>query len=331
MNKPSGQKEKEGSGTDFFTQYADYAPVVIDFINNNPDNVFAKILAAFAGFFFKEGSVDFPPVAEEMKPLLAERASKQIDPLHAAKLYTDAFMKGEPPKALTTRYAGSNQPVALTLQKSVNDPETGFRGAIYRDANGHAIVLYGSMDILHGVDMKDLEAMAQAKLMKQGVNQQTSPAQELYLEAVRTSGSTEIVGYSLGAMLANDAAARLSAKATTIADIGLPDVKDTNGKSMYTEAHIKDIHDNVTILKIDNDLYHGKAGAVHGGTVVQLNAVPGNEIHKAIGETGLTVNFNSQSMIAHHPLAYTLASDHMQPHEQAAAVSAPAAGVKAGS
>ncbi|HQX27319.1 MAG TPA: hypothetical protein PKX38_05205 [Alphaproteobacteria bacterium] len=331
MTKQSSQQEKEESDADFFTQYADYAPAVIDFINKNPDNVFAKVLAAVAGFFFKEGAVDFPPVAEEMKPLLAERASKQIDPLHAAKLYTDAFMTGEPPQTLTIHYAGSNQPVPLTLQKSVNDSETGFRGAIYRDANGHAITLFGGMDILHGVDMKDLEAMAQARLMKQGVNQQTGPAQELYLEAVRTSGSAEIVGYSLGAMLANDTAARLGAKATTIADIGLPDVKDTNGKSMYTATHIKNIHDNVTVVKIVNDLYFEKAGKVHGGTVVELNAVSGNEIHKAIGETGLTVNFNAQSMIAHHPLAYTLASDHMQPHEQAAAVTAPVAGAKAGS
>jgi hypothetical protein len=329
MNNQFPKQEEPYSGVDFFGQYSDYAPALIDFLNKNPDNVFSKVLAAIAGFFFKEGSVEFPPVAEEMKPLLAERASKQIDPLHAAKLYTDAFIKGEPPQNLTTHYAGSNQPVALTLQKSVNDPETGFRGAIYRDANGHAITLYGGMDILRSVDMQDIATMAQAKLMKQGVNQQTGPAQELYLEAVRTSESAEIVGYSLGAMLTNDAAARLGAKATTIADIGLPDVKDTNGKSMYSEAHIKNIHDNVTVLKIANDLYHGKAGAVHGGTVVELNAVSGNEVYKALGETGLTVNFNSQSIIAHHPLAYTLASDHMQPREQAAAITTPAA--KAGS
>lgn len=332
------QERKDGLEiNDFLARYGDFAPVVIDFINNNPDSMFSKILAVIAGFVFKDGAAEFPPVAEDIKPLLAERAVQKIDHTHAAKAYYDAIGENpdQAPQKITTHYKSSKQDIELTLQKFVNDTETGFRGAIYKDGQGHSVVFYGGMDVLRGMDSKDVEAMAQAKLMKQGVNQQTGPSQELYLEAVRTSESTEIVGYSLGAMLANDIAARLDAKATTIADIGLPDVKNTDGKSMYSAEHIQNVRENVTVLKGGTDSYFAKAGKVHG-SVINVPTVSGTEVLNAMAEKNptLTETFNANSnLMGHHPLAYVLGSAQMQTTEQAAitgTVTGPGAPLKSG-
>ena len=113
-------------------------------------------------------------------------------------------------------------------------------------------------------------------------------------------------------MLGNDMAARMNAKVTTIADIGLPDVKNVDGTSMYTPEHIKNVRENVVTLKTPHDPYFAHAGKVYG-TVTTLPEISGKAVLAATKEQSLPSNFNAQSgMAQHHPVAYYLASKAMR-------------------
>lgn len=111
-------------------------------------------------------------------------------------------------------------------------------------------------------------------------------------------------------------AARLSAKVTTIADIGLPDVKNVDGTSMYTPQHIQNVRENVVTLKMPHDPYFAHAGAVYG-KVTFLPDVPGSTVLAATKEKGLPANFNAQSgMAGHHPVAYVEASERARTQQE---------------
>ncbi|MGB4107899.1 MAG: hypothetical protein WBK55_08905 [Alphaproteobacteria bacterium] len=300
----------------------DLTPVVMDFIRDNPHSPFALILSALVGFIFPNGKAEFPPVPGDIAPELQQKAGRKLDPDYAAKAYLDALGDiDHPAHEINVRYRGSDKDVILTRQNLVVDPQTGFKGATYIDKGGHSITFFGGMDSIKGFDVKDAATIAQGVLHR--INNQTGPAQDLYLDAVRSSNSTEIVGYSMGGMLANDMAARLHAEATTLGDIGLPDVKDGTGKSMYTAEHIQNIHENVVALKLPNDPYFAHAGKVHG-QIKMLPEVSGQAVLDALNDPGnkisLPNNFNAQSGMAHHHLmAYELASDKLIKEQEIAA------------
>ncbi len=328
MNGSKNPPDSEDS--DFKPWLIEHAPAIIKFIDANPDNVFSKLLAILAGFFFKDGKAEFPPVEAGLEEQLKPKAQRMVATTAAAGAYMDALGNPNiaPPEEIKVRYSGRQDETALKLKTVLNDEDTGFKGAVYTDAGGHSIVFYGGMDVLNGIDMKDAEALAQTRLAKHGVNQQTGPAQKLYEAAVKSSASVEIVGYSLGAMLANDMSARLGAKSTTIADIGLPDVKNTDGHSMYNAGHLQSVADNVEVLKVGKDVYFGAAGNVLGHTNILPDAT-GSEIVAATKNSGLPFNFNAQSTLtAHHPMAYVLASEKADPPRAEMAPAGPAGGAQ---
>ncbi len=296
----------------------DLAPGVMEFISANHNSPFAKILSALVGFIFPDGHAEFPPVPGDIAEKISQpgQSERKIDPTHAAKAYLDAV--GTPgnmaPDTINVRYQGENKDTTLTRTAFTEDPQTGFKGAIYTDQTGHSITFFGGMDTLEAIDFKDAATVAQGLLGR--INSQSGPAQDLYLEAVRASKSTEIIGYSLGGMLGNDMAARLNAKVTTIADIGLPDVKNVDGTSMYTPQHIQNVRENVVTLRMPHDPYFAHAGKVYGA-VTTLPDIPGNAVLAATKEKDLPSNFNAQSgMAQHHPCAYFLASDAMRQQQE---------------
>lgn len=310
---PGTPREREQQTTAMPGWMMDLAPGVMDFIRANHNSPFAKILSALVGFIFPDGRAEFPPVPGDVAEKISRpgQSERKIDPAHAAKAYLDAI--GTPgkmaPDTIHVRYQGADKDTALTRTAFIEDGQTGFKGAVYTDQNGHSITFFGGMDTLTAIDFKDAATVAQGLLGR--INSQSGPAQDLYLEAIRASKSTEIVGYSLGGMLANDMSARLNAKATTIADIGLPDVKNVDGTSMYTPQHIQNVRENVVTLKMPHDPYFAHAGAVYGKVTVLPN-VPGSAVLAATKEKGLPANFNAQSgMAEHHPIAYYLASKAM--------------------
>jgi len=126
------------------------------------------------------------------------------------------------------------------------------------------------------------------------------------------SESVEIVGYSLGTMLANDMAARFDARATNIADIGLPDVKGRDGQSLYTDALLQNVRENVVSLAMPGDPYLETAGKVHG-TVHTLKAPPATEIVKSVNADSLTATFSAETnhaRLVHHINAYEIAAQN---------------------
>jgi hypothetical protein len=285
----------------------EYAPAALLFLNMHPDGWLDRWLTKLSNKHFTQGLPDFPSVQEELKSHIDSKPIRKIDATAAPRAYIDSIRDASKPPAqqISTQYVGEVEQATLHLKQSVKDSDSGFRGAIYQDDNGHAIVFFSGMDIHSGGSLRDFEAIVQAKMMKQSVNHHIPPAQELYLQAVRESTSVEIVAYSLGAMLANDMAARLGAKATTFADIGLPD-----RNHMYTEEQIQRIKDNVLSLRLESDQFTAKAGPVHG-TIVDLPAVTGGEVLSTLSSKG---NFNEHSkLVVHDPKAYMLASEKIIP------------------
>jgi hypothetical protein len=290
----------------------EYTPPLLNYLDAHPKGWLKKGLTNLANAIFSGGASDFPIIEENMANDIAQKPARKIHALAAPRAYLEAIGDAQKQPAQDIRIMrGTRDEMALHLKKYVNDNETGFRGAIYESAQGHAIVFFSGMNLKNG-DIHDLEAIAQAKLMDR-VNQQIPPAQELYLQAVKSSKSVEIVGYSLGSMLASDLAARLGAKATTLADIGLPDGKRPDGQSLYTQQQLQNVKDNVLALRLPNDPFSGKAGKVYG-TIVELPHVTQREMAGALQNPGLTSNFNEQSAWGiHNPKAYMAASEKIPP------------------
>ncbi len=320
-NKSAGPVKGSDHQSDIDGWLIRHGDTITRFVNENPNNPFAKILAFLAGIIFKDGAAEFPPL--EIGEDLLKNAQRKLNPLHAPQAYFDSIgnpdKPGEAAQEIVTRYAGSNEKITLTLKKFIDDPETGFKGAIYLNKqDGHAFVIYGGMDMMNGMQTNDMATIAQAGLRKK-VNQQCGPAQQLYTEALTMEGvkSVEVVGYSLGAMLANDMAARLSAKATNIADIGLPDVKNTDGKSMYTDAHFANIGKNVVVLKMPNDPYYALAGKVHAAQIISMPYISPQQVITAMGTSiSNPATFNTH-VLPHRPEAFVLASQMLQPTQVA--------------
>jgi hypothetical protein len=231
--------------------------------NTEISQFFTQLLATLSGFLgYGDGTYKFPEVSKEQTREAESKAERKLTASGAVESYKEAIDDNK--KQIEVTYDGDTKPTKLTLMDSVNDPKTGFKGAIYMDDNGHAVVFYGGMseegnDRRHGNE----ETLVQASLKGQ-VNEETGEAQALYLKAVSMSKSTEIVGYSLGSMLANDMAARFNAKSTNIADIGLPDVKGKDGQSLYTEEQKQNIKNNVVSLEVSGDPLIASAGTVYG-------------------------------------------------------------------
>lgn len=278
-------------------------PTVMKYIEANPDSKLAGVLAMLVKIFFHDGEAEFPELSAEDKTEMAAKSKILIDPSSAPSAYMQAI--GDPDKdaakQITVHQQGKD--VTYTLDTYVEDDATGFKGAIYKDANNHAVVFFGGMDSLH-MDIKDAGTMAQAILHR--VNSQQSPAQDLFLKAMHESDSVEFVGYSMGAMLGNHMAT-LGAKGTNFADVGLADVRGPDGKSLYTAEDRKRVHDNVTSLKLANDPYYAHAGHVYG-TEVNLPSVSGTEVARAMQDKSLPTNFNAQAS-SHLPIAYVLAGE----------------------
>ena len=78
-------------------------------------------------------------------------------------------------------------------------------------------------------------------------------------------------------MLARDLAARLHAKATVFADIGLP--------GAYTNSQIRRAEINVTSLRLPDDCFTGQAGplAMHG-TRIDLPAISSERVRSVAAE-----------------------------------------------
>lgn len=289
--------------------FTEYAPNFVNYVDKNPDGLVARL----TGFIFRNlgalGDAKFPDSNPALKDEFNLKANRKIDITHAANIYMQVFGNADSmaPTTISARYGAESGETKLTLKKSVNDEQTGFRGAIYQDAKGHAIVVYGGMDKTQHVDMNDLQALAQAKLMHR-VNHQTAPAQKLYEEAVKTSKSVEVIGYSLGSLLANDIAARFNAKSTTLANIGLPELKNGH-KNLYTREQWNAAAQNSIVLKSGDDPYFGKFGSVPGH-VITMPDVSGEEVVGALSKAKIPFNFNATSkMTAHTPIKYMLASE----------------------
>jgi hypothetical protein len=283
------------------------APLVLAFLNAHPNGLLDKWLTKLSNKYFRDGYDKFPPVDPALADDLASKPTRKIDETVVPRAYVESIRNTDTPPAekISTIYSDGRGQATLHLKKYVKHEESGFRGAIYQDGDGHAIVFFSGMDVKAGGNLRDFEAIVQTKMMKNSVNRQTPHAQELYLEAVREAVSVEIVAYSLGSMLASDLAARLGAQVTAFADIGLPD-----RNHMYTDEQISRIKPNVLSLWLLSDLFAGKAGPVHG-TVINLPAVEGDEVLK---EIGTKTKFNARStVVAHDPKAYMLASEKNLP------------------
>ncbi len=299
IKKKDIPKNSDTSGLSALFQQAAEDPVgfsaIGDFLEQN--SIFSQILTFLAGLFFDKGELKFPSLADDIERSdLSAKAQRFINPHSSAVSYIQAIDS----KVENIRIDG----VEFQKMRFVEEDITGFKGAIYKNKDtGHSVVFFGGMATpgKEGVSA-DIAAGVQGKIFNQ-VNHQTGPAQELYLDAIRNSKSVEIVGYSLGAMLANDLAARLDAKVTNIADVGLPDVKGVDGRSMYRSDHIQNIRDNVVSLEMPGDPYIGFTGKVHG-QVTMLPAVTQNDMKR---EGHISDEFNPVN--PHFPTAYAAASE----------------------
>lgn len=288
----------------------EYAPGFVERINNNPNGLLTRMTKFVFGLVWDRGELEFPKPDVSLTDEFRKKSGRKMNPLYAAHAYMDVFgnIDDMAPKNINVQYGQSPMKTPMTLMKYVDDHKTGFRGAIYQDSNGHSIVVYGGMDKAQHVDMKDIQALGQAKLFGR-VNHQIAPAQKLYEDAIRMSSSVEVVGYSLGSMLANDVAARLDARATTLANIGLPETKNSRGESLYTREQRSFAEQNSIVLKTGHDPYFEKMGHVPGH-VIELPDVTHEQVIKTLSDTKIPFNFNAQSQMCDHtPVKYKIASE----------------------
>ncbi len=284
LNLKSGTANlKNRLATSFLDAALRRSPLLLNMLNTtDPEGRLTTFFTwlAYKSLKFKDGSDYYPPIPQKFnKKSILEKAEPQIDKLFAPKAYVKAFHDpwAEPTKVIRVSYEGESAKTEFYLKKHVNDFETGFRGASYQDVKGHSIVILGGIHLdgnkllYHGI-----ETIAQSKIKKR-VNQQIPLAQKLYLDALRKSKTVEVFGYSLSSLLARDLAARLHAKATVFADIGLP--------GTYTNSQIRRAEINVTSLRLPDDCFTGQAGpqAMHG-TRIDLPAISSKRVRSVAAE-----------------------------------------------
>lgn len=267
---------------------------------------------AYDLFKFKEGDEFYPAIPQHLKRSLLKKPERRIDPLFAPKAYLHAFDNPwtGPRKTIHVGYEGETERRYLRLKKYVNDYETGFRGAVYQDNESHSIVILGGIHLdgsealYHGI-----ESIAQPKIRRR-VNQQIRLAQDLYLKALRKSESVEVIGYSLGSMLARDLAARLHAKVTVFADIGLP--------GEYTSSQARRSESNVVSLRLPDDLFTGQADphAMHG-QIIELPEIASERVRRIAAEFDWPKP--DDVLNTHAPEVYYFVTRAMR-HEKAAAL-----------
>jgi|GEM_PF-3436310 len=137
-----------------------------------------SILAHLSGFLgYGDGRYEFPPVEPDMQAEAVQKANnaangnRTIELTNAPSAYKQAIDSGEQTITVTNK---AGETVSLNRIEAINDPATGFKGAIYQnEETGHAIVFFGGMT---DGEHQDKEALVQAGLKRQ-VNDQTGPAQ----------------------------------------------------------------------------------------------------------------------------------------------------------
>jgi hypothetical protein len=208
------------------------------------------------------------------------RAFQELNPLDAPLLYSRHF--GERQDAVTLHDPDGRSARYETIS-SLTDPASGFRADVMLNrGSGHAVILYKGMDVPFADEgtgrlafLRDAFTAVQAAASG-GPNMQTPFADRVYLEtranpAVR---SIEAVGFSLGTLHANYAAAKYGIKATVLSDLGIGEKGLTglfNSKARVEKAR-QWLARNVTVLDMEFDLVPRLfAAGPHRGRVIELD------------------------------------------------------------
>jgi hypothetical protein len=212
---------------------------------------------------------------------LSIKNQRLLDPLASADFYFE-FYDGKAQKVVVHEPGGAAK---YELVANLNNPESGFHAKVVRNPEtGHHVILIKGTDLVGRDEGAGPVAGAPKDAYQLAVAQygcltdQVLDAEKAYIEWLQKPeiASLEIIGYSIGSIPANYLASVYDAKASNVADLGVPGTGPGGGAKRWLAANFNtcahglfpgatgefrdNLKANVVGLKLRMDAFGGPIG-----------------------------------------------------------------------